>query len=175
MREVEIKAACAAETLQRLENWLPGRGFSFVEELRQEDDYYDHPQRSFAVTDEAVRLRRECRAGETRCSFAYKGPNMARHGQSREELETAVGDAAVMAAALERLGFCPAGSVHKTRRAFEKGDVTVCLDRVDGLGCFFEIEILNAEDAPARLEALLEELAFLPFREESRTYLELQN
>lgn len=175
MRETEIKAACSADTLSGLEDWLRRRGFAFAGELRQEDDYYDHPQRRFAVTDEAVRLRREYRAGELRCSFAYKGPNTASHGQSREELETAVEDAAVMAAALERLGFCPAGSVHKTRRAFEKGDVTVCLDRVDGLGCFFEIEILAAEDAPARLAALLEELAFLPFKEESRTYLELQN
>ena len=173
MRECEIKAACSADTLSRLEGWLRQRGFAFAGEQRQEDDYYDHPQRSFALTDEALRLRRSCDAGGERITLAYKGPNTAERGQNREELETAVGDAAVMAAALQHLGFKPAASVHKTRRSFEKDDVTVCLDRVDGLGCFFEIEILGAADAARRLELLLAELAFLPFQEEKRTYLEL--
>lgn len=173
MRETEIKAACTVGTLSRLESWLLQRGFSFAGELRQEDDYYDHPARSFALTDEAVRLRRSRGAGSEHIIFTYKGPNTADHGQSREELETAVGDAAVMAAVLERLGFKPAASVYKTRKTFEKDDITVCLDRVDGLGCFFEIEILDAADAAARLEALMTELAFLPFTEERRTYLEL--
>jgi len=173
LRETEIKAACSADTLNRLEEWLRQRGFAFAGELRQEDDYYDHPVRSFALTDEAVRLRKSRGIGGGGCSFAYKGPNMAERGQNREELETAVGDAAVLAAALERLGFKPAGSVYKTRKTFEKGDVSVCLDRVDNLGCFFEIEILDAADAAAQLESLLAELAFLPFTEERRTYLEL--
>ena len=51
--------------------------------------------------------------------------------------------------------------------------MTACLDKVEGLGCFFELEILGAEDAAARLESLLAELAFLPFVVENRSYLEL--
>jgi len=173
LRETEIKAACSAGALTQLEDWLERRGFVLTGELRQEDDYYEHPARSFAETDEAVRIRREYRADEVLASFAYKGPNMARHGQEREELETRVADAAVMCAALERLGFKPVASVYKQRKTLVKGDVTVCLDRVDGLGCFFELEILGTEDGAARLESLLEELRFLSFTEENRSYLEL--
>lgn len=173
MRESEIKARCSAETLEELEAYLLGGSFFFKGEQQQEDVYYDHPCRSFAATDEAVRLRRVSGTEGAFASFAYKGPNLAHHGQEREELETGVEDPAAMDAALQRLGFRTVAAVRKQRKTLKNGDVTVCLDKVEGLGCFFELEILGAEDAAARLEAMLKEVSFLPWEVENRTYLEL--
>ena len=178
MREVEIKAAYPREATAALETWLQQQGFDCAAEYRQEDDYYNHPARNFLETDEAVRLRRVLSAlGQDKTVFTYKGPNRSDRGQSREELETGVEDAPTMRAALDRLGFVAVASVYKNRREYKKADVTVCLDEVERLGSFFEIEIVCAETeadrAAARLDALLAELAFVSPVEEGRTYLEL--
>lgn len=177
MREVEIKAAYPREATAALESWLQQQGFVCTAEYRQEDDYYNHPARNFLETDEAVRLRRVLSAGRDKTVFTYKGPNRSDRGQSREELECGVEDAPTMRAALERLGFRAVASVYKNRRDYKKADVTVCLDEVEELGSFFEIEIVceDAEAAAAaeRLAALMGELAFVSPAEEGRTYLEL--
>lgn len=177
MHEVEIKAAYPGEAAAALESWLQQQGFVCAAEYRQEDDYYNHPARNFLETDEAVRLRRVLSTERDCTVFTYKGPNRSERGQSREELECGVDDAPTMRAALERLGFRAVASVYKNRRSFEKGDVTVCLDEVEELGSFFEVEILceedKAEEAAARLESFLKELDFVSPVEEGRTYLEL--
>ncbi|MBQ2895895.1 MAG: class IV adenylate cyclase [Oscillospiraceae bacterium] len=177
MREVEIKAVCPGAALAALESWLLERGFVPGAAYRQEDDYYNHPARNFLHTDEAVRLRRVLSGGQDKTVFTYKGPNHSDRGQSREELETGVENAIVMRAALERLGFRAVASVYKSRREFKKADITVCLDDVEGLGSFFEIEILCRDgreaEAEGRLAALMEELRFASPVEEPRTYLEL--
>ena len=45
-----------------------------------------------------------------------------------------------MAELLERLGFKHALSVRKLREYFEGEGVVVSIDRVEGLGCFVEVE-----------------------------------
>ena len=177
MREVEIKAAYPRQETAALERWLLAQGFVCAAEYRQEDDYYNHPARNFLKTDEAVRLRRVCSGERDKTVFTYKGPNRSERGQSREELETGVEDAPTMRAALDRLGFVAVASVYKSRREYKKADVTVCLDEVEELGTFFEIEIVCADDAAgeaaARLDALMGQLRFVAPMEEGRTYLEL--
>ena len=177
MREVEIKAACSREAAAELEKYLLGQGYVCTAEYRQEDDYYNHPARNFMETDEAVRLRRVLTGEKAVAVFTYKGPNRSERGQSREELECGVDDAVTMRAALDRLGFRAVASVYKNRKTYERRDITVCIDSVEELGSFFEVEILCEEGgeaaASAALDALMEELRFLNYREEPRTYLEL--
>ena len=50
---------------------------------RQRDQYFNHPSRDFAVTDEAVRLR--CTDDET--CLTYKGPLLDKQTKTREEIE----------------------------------------------------------------------------------------
>ena len=178
MREVELKAEISPDNIPALISYLEQQGYTELGTIRQEDDYYNHPSRDFRKTDEAFRLRSVTSADGTPETFiTYKGRNLAETGQSREELECGVSDAAVMRAVLDRLGFVNVAPVHKTRRAFKNGDVTVCVDEVDGLGTFFEAEIVCAEaDEPRaseRLTALMDELAFVSPVMQPKTYLEL--
>ena len=182
MREVELKAEISPENIPSLISYLEQQGYSELGTIRQEDDYYNHPSRDFRKTDEAFRLRSVTPADGTPETFiTYKGRNLAETGQSREELECGVSDAAVMRAVLDMtpgsLYYGAVAPVHKTRRAFKNGDVTVCVDEVDGLGTFFEAEIVCAEaDEPRaseRLTALMDELAFVSPVMQPKTYLEL--
>ena len=60
MYEVELKLRADHESLRER---LDDAGASRVEHRRQVDTYYDAPHRSFAETDEALRIRREVDTG----------------------------------------------------------------------------------------------------------------
>jgi len=136
MYEVELKLPAALEPVR---NRLAELGADRRGIVRQVDTYYDAPDRSFAETDEALRLRRERRDG-TEIQLTYKGPLVDDDSKSRREAETVVEDAEALAAILEGLGFEPAATVRKERERFELDGYAVTLDTVEGVGEFVEIE-----------------------------------
>jgi len=111
----------------------------------QADAYYDHPSRSFAETDEALRVRREVDDVET-AVLTYKGPLVEEASKTREEIELGVDDPAAMEAILESLGFEPVAEVRKERERYWLGGYTVTLDRVEGLGEFVEVETEGSDE-----------------------------
>lgn len=122
-----------------------------VDTVLQRDTYYDAPHRSFAETDEALRVRQEeHEEEEVETRLTYKGPLVDEVSKSREEVETAVGDPGALATALERLGFEPAATVEKRRERYEVDGYTVVLDDVSGVGQFVEIERESNELEAAR-------------------------
>ena len=62
------------------------------------------------------------------------------------ERETEVGDQDVMIASVKELGFVPFSDLSKTRRTGKLNDVEVCIDSVEGLGNFMELERLADEN-----------------------------
>ena len=52
-----------------------------------------------------------------------------------------------MIAIVKELGFVPFSDLSKTRRTGKLNDVEVCIDSVEGLGDFMELEQLADEDA----------------------------
>ncbi|MBM4248305.1 MAG: class IV adenylate cyclase [Euryarchaeota archaeon] len=167
--EVEVKSRVG--DLRALERRLRGMGGRLREEVVEIDTYYNHPSRDFASTDEALRVR--VSRGEV--SLTYKGPKLDRTSKSREEIILGIDDAARAGALLARLGFRRVASVRKRRRAFGLGRFEICLDRVAGLGDFFEIEarVPRRGYGGVRDEALALLLELGGERPERRSYLEL--
>jgi len=143
MYEVELKVRAAHGPVREQ---LDAAGATHVETVEQEDIYYDAPDRSFAETDEALRIRRERQDGATETRVTYKGPLVDSESKTRQEAETAVADPEAMRAILDGLGYDPAATVRKDRERFSLGECTVTLDTVEGLGEFVEVEI-EAEEA----------------------------
>ena len=174
MYEVEVKVRADHDDVRER---LAELGADPVNEVTQEDTYYDAPHRDFAETDEALRVRRETveDGGETRedaretpeedeetpketetfAELTYKGPLVEAESKTRREVETAVEDGEAADAILEALGFDPAATVRKERRRFALDGFTVTLDAVAGLGEFVEVETQVEEDEAA-LEAARE-------------------
>ncbi len=174
MYEVELKVRADHE---RARERLSELGVDPRGTVRQVDTYYDHPTRSFAETDEALRIRRETVAdsdGE-QTRVTYKGPLLEAESKTRAELETGLEDGDTFADILEALGFDPAATVEKTRERFEHGEYTVTLDTISGLGEFLEVETEAEVIEPARRGAadLLERLGFDPEEQIRRSYLGL--
>jgi adenylate cyclase class 2 len=175
MYEVELKLRADHESLRER---LDDVGADRIEHRRQTDTYYDAPHRSFAETDEALRIRREEPAdGDAVTKLTYKGPLVEAASKTREEHETIVDDDEAVQGVLAGLGFEPAAVVAKDRTYFSFEEYTVVLDAVDGLGEFVEIEreVPEAEVEAARNEAidLLERLGLDPDEQIRTSYLGL--
>jgi adenylate cyclase class 2 len=166
--EVEIKAP--VDDLDRVRQRLEAEDARAIDHRRETDAYFDHPQRSFADTDEALRVRQ---AGP-RVKITYKGPKLDEATKTREEIDLAVEDEERARQVLTALGFELAGRVVKDREVFELSDLTVVLDEVEGLGSFVEIETVVEGDHEQAREAVLVLAEDLGLDErERRSYLEM--
>ncbi|WP_049903511.1 class IV adenylate cyclase [Halococcus agarilyticus] len=149
MYEVELKVRAAHEPVRET---LVAREATRLGVVEQDDTYYDAPHRSFAETDEALRLRHEMQeenvespedaesTEESTTHLTYKGPLVDTTSKTREEAETVVDDSEAAETIFEALGFSPAASVRKRRERFAFGEYTVALDSVTDVGQFVEIE-----------------------------------
>jgi adenylate cyclase, class 2 len=167
MLEIEIKTRSADN--DKVERVLLERGATLLGEHDQVDEYFNHPSRDFAETDEALRLRKD-----TKGRITYKGPKIDRHTKTREEIEIEIDDLDNMRLILVRLGFRQVAKVSKKRKEYVLGGVTVSLDSVEGLGNFVELEVQgeDAEEGRSRIEKLRDDLGLIG--SERRSYLELQ-
>jgi adenylate cyclase, class 2 len=166
MLEIEIKTRSVDNVA--VERLLLGRGATPLGEQEQADEYFNHPCRDFAETDEALRLRKDSTG-----KITYKGPKIDRSTKTREEIEMEVDDLEKMAAILVRLGFRSVARVRKKRKEYVLDGVTVSLDSVEGLGDFVELEIMgeDATEGRSRIEKLRDELGLAG--SERRSYLEM--
>jgi len=163
------------ELARRLKDWGATEG-----ESRQEaDHYFNAPDRDFARTDEALRIRR---IGAENF-VTYKGPKRDLQTKTRTEIEVplAHGDeaAADFTRVLVHLGYRAVAVVRKCRRAFhlerDGFRLEVTLDQVDDVGAFAELEIVaeeaELEAARAILLRVADELGLK--NAERRSYLEM--
>jgi adenylate cyclase class 2 len=160
---LEIEQKFSVTDFAAIERILREWGARPGEDHVEADHYFNAPDRDLAKTDEAFRLRRINRAN----FLTYKGPKKAGPVKVRTELEVALRDgdrsADEMTRLLVHLGYRPVAVVRKRRRHFhvEKGDfeLTVCLDEVDELGRFVEVEIVAPDEQDAAARTVLEEMA----------------
>lgn len=177
MLEIEQKFANAdfAAIEKRLAEWSARLG----EEHTEADHYYNAPDRDFARTDEAFRLRRIGSANY----LTYKGPKHSGAVKIRTELEIPLRDGEEAAKQfmqlLDHLGYRAVAVVRKRRRMYhlERGGfaIVVCFDEVEELGRFAEVEIVAPdEQLEAARSVLADTAAALGLtNQERRSYLNL--
>ncbi len=106
----------------------------------EEDHYFNHPCRDFAVTDEAIRVRLY---GSGKVTVTYKGPRLSGEGKVRVEYNIDVDSASNVISVLKALGFREVAVIRKERMEYTYGNYTIYVDKVNGLGNFIEIETLT--------------------------------
>jgi adenylate cyclase class 2 len=174
--EVEMKFPVADREAVRRQLAALGARAESVE--TQVDTYLRHPSRSFAETDEALRVRQI----GSRVRVTYKGPKLDRTTKTRVEVELEFAPATTPADVLQfwrHLSFEPVREVRKERETlavtWQGREVEACLDRVAGLGEFLEFEISAESEQLEESRQVLKSLAAsLQLGEsERRSYLEL--
>jgi adenylate cyclase class 2 len=177
MLEIEVKYPVADwDSVERkIREWK-----AEVDDAHEEADrYFNAPDRDFAKTDEAVRIRQIGHAN----LVTYKGPKTDAQTKTRTEIEVplAMGEhiAEEFGRLLIHLGYRPVAIVRKRRVPChlrrDGFDVEVCLDNVESVGKFVELEILAPSESLAAAKAVLlkmaDELGLQT--QERRSYLEL--
>lgn len=158
---------------------LQSRGAKLRDAVRQVDIYFAHPQRDFATTDEALRLRS---VGEENY-LTYKGPILDTQSKTRQEIEISFASGTRVAnqmwALLRAVGFRDVRKVTKDRSELEMDwegrTFHVSLDSVEGLGEYLEIETISSGDDwhEARDAALRLAQSLGLDESERRSYLQL--
>ncbi len=179
--EIEIKSKVAS--VEEMARKITGAGAVFDCDLVHEDYYYDKPAKlgSFARTDEALRLRvsRNETEGKVETFLTYKGPKVDATTKTREEVDVAVADAGKVRRILAAIGFKEVIVIKKVRKHYTHGDVSIMLDRVEGLpDPYMEVEILAEDEATlgAKREQLfryMEGVGIERGASERKSYLEL--
>ncbi|HEY2783555.1 MAG TPA: class IV adenylate cyclase [Fimbriiglobus sp.] len=178
MLEIELKFR--TDDLVAAERTLRDMGAELLGSHAESDTYFNAPDRDFAKTGEAVRIRRSGAVNK----LTYKGPkrpNARVKTRTEVEMPLPYGDttAEVAEQFLAGLGYKPVATVRKDRKEFHlpRGQfaVTACLDDVEQVGHYVELEILceppRADEAQTELLKLAEELGLTAL--EKHSYLQM--
>jgi adenylate cyclase class 2 len=131
-REIKLRFDSVEEARLAI---LAAGGTPLLGRRLQEDALLDTPDGQLRDRQCVIRVRAEC--GKSRLTF--KGPAQPGIMKVREEIETVVGDAAVVLRVLEEIGLQVWFRYEKYREEFSHEDVIVAIDETP-IGVFVELE-----------------------------------
>ena len=152
VREVEVKYH--VDDLEALLVALKARGIELSDPVHQDDQAYAPDGWRFGDSKLGVSFVR-LRTVDGRHYFAVKQPG--ENAQACLEYETEVANRAAMHGAILHMGYYPTVRVAKARRTATLEHCSLCVDDVEGVGGFLELERMVPDDLPA--EAIQAELA----------------
>ncbi|MFC8845780.1 MULTISPECIES: class IV adenylate cyclase [unclassified Micromonospora] len=153
--EVEVKYQVGG--LAALEAALAARGVVLSVPVVQDDQAYARVGWEYGQSKIGVPFAR-LRTERGRHLLTVKTP--VANELSCVEHETEVADREQMHAAIQQLGFYPTVRIRKTRRTAVLGLLSLCVDEVDGIGVFLEIErIVDADRAGEGIQVELDRFA----------------
>ncbi|AWR97224.1 class IV adenylate cyclase [Acidianus sulfidivorans JP7] len=143
--EREIKLKLENKNLDELYNELKENGIKFIGEEKEIDIYFNSIYRDFKKTDEALRIRHY---NNSDFELTYKSPKIGTITKSREEItvKIPIEQEDNLIKILQKLGFNPVYKVIKNRKYFRDNNFIICLDNVENLGNFIEIELDNGPE-----------------------------
>jgi adenylate cyclase, class 2 len=152
VREIELKYR--VDDLEALLVALKSRDIELSEPVFQDDQAYAPAAWQFGDNKLGVSFLR-LRTVQGRHYFTLKQP--AGSVQDCLEFETQVNDRQAMHHAALHMGYRPTVRIAKLRRTATLENCSLCIDDVDGIGGFLELERLTPDDADA--QAIQAELA----------------
>ena len=162
MIEVELKIPIynKEEAAMRLKDM----GFVQGDLKRESDIYFDKEDGQIKNSDSALRIRSCENLTQEGATYylTYKGPKLDAVSKTRKEVEVAVQEPKATQEILVSLGYTQVYPVVKLRQYYHKEAMTACLDQVEGLGDFLELEMVIAgeveKDTTQEKDAALETL-----------------
>jgi len=150
----EIEAKIKVAVLQPFSEKLARLGARFVHRTRQVDTYFMDTHKLLHKKNCGLRIREESIDGVDSARITFKGACTGSRYKSRPEFETGISDAAVMQNIFEELGYHKRLTVCKQRQIWAIDSCWVCLDELEQLGCFVEVEGPDEDTIAAVLEKI---------------------
>ncbi len=137
MIEVEIRTI--VKNPSELEDKL-SQNYRLIKQKRQVDEYFLHPSRNFYQNPD-IREYFRIRTEGTNSILAYHKAHIKDGKKTHtDEYEVKTDDSTKLKEILLNLSFKPFVTVTKNRQVFDCGDFEACLDHIEELGYFLEIE-----------------------------------
>ncbi len=144
MKEIEAKSRVADPDGFR--ELLKSKDFKLISSGTNENNYYTDPAGAFITDRVCLRLRRK----DNETVFKLKPKRkQERDVAVIDEIEFKVDDLHKMDQTLKGLGYLKAVAFEKNRETYERDGLKVCLDSVEGLGCFAELEVMSDDEEKA--------------------------
>lgn len=140
-REVEVKYHVADP--EAATEALAAAGFALSPPIHQDDQAYAEQGWQYGMSKVGVAFAR-LRTAEGRYVFTLKKP--IDNEMACAEYECEVSDREQMHHAILAMGFYPTVRIVKTRRTASRAGLSLCLDEVEHIGSFLEVERLVASD-----------------------------
>ena len=179
MIEVEFKIPIADKA--KTYTQLCELGFEKKRRVRETDRYFDNDTQAIYKNGEALRVREvlDLDTNEENSCITFKGERLDTVSKTRHELETGIDSSKTGIAIFEALGYhIVEPQVIKERLYLENGEMHACLDTIDNLGSFLELELVisdnsELENAQLRIKDTLESLGHSVDESISTSYLGL--
>jgi adenylate cyclase, class 2 len=142
-REIEVKYR--VDDLAGLEAELHRRGVTLSLPVHQDDQAYAQDGWRYGLSKLGVAFAR-LRTQNGHHLFTLKRPTD--NELACLEFETEVADRDQMHEAIQHMGFYPTIRIVKTRRTARLGELSLCLDDVEHIGAFLEIEKVIGSGQP---------------------------
>ena len=139
MREIEVKAKLKNKKGLLLK--AQELGIKFGPAITQDDYTYETSLSKDDPNWNIFRIRKQ--GNQTILTMKYKASSRSRDNHERESV---VDNAKEVADMLERVGYSLGVRIKKTRQTAKYKDLELCLDEIDKLGTFIEVEKLAQDD-----------------------------
>jgi len=150
-KDIEIEIKVKVEKIEPLKNFL-NKNAKLLGETRQIDEYFTPAHRDFTSVrpvSEWLRLRND----NGKYKINYKNWHYDKEGKSQscDEFESSVKNIEQIKKLFFMLNFKPLVKVDKKRVLWDYKDYIICLDIVENLGTFVEIEFKGGTDDPKKV------------------------
>lgn len=140
MREIELKFK--VDSFDSIIDKLIGNGSKISDELNQSDTIYVSDLSDTESKEGSLWLR----VRKVNDTIEMNLKKQSKEKMESEEIEFEVSDYDLANKFLLTLGYKPWVQVNKKRKYSKYEDVNICMDEVERLGCFIELELLIPED-----------------------------
>ncbi len=149
----EIEAKIRVEGFEDVTATLKTSGAEFLRRVRESDTYLD-VQGQLERKGCGLRIRRQQTESTQKTMVTFKGAKVKSRYKSRPEYEMEISSAETAEHIFAGLGYTPRIVVEKKRTMWTAGSCVVCLDEVEGLGSFVEVEGPTEDSIEAVLTTL---------------------
>jgi adenylate cyclase, class 2 len=154
-QNMEIEVRARINDLKGIEKSIVGFGANLVKEKKQIDKYYGEIN-LYEKLGYSFLMRVRSEGDEN--FLTYKGAESKIDGVW-EEYEFSIDNELMAKAMLKSMGLDEIIEVKKNRIEYKLDDLTICLDEIEGLGSFIEIESLDDNDIDKnRLKKFMDKL-----------------
>ncbi len=164
MKEIEVKAK--TDDLDRLANALSQLGCQFSKPIVQNDRIFIPKGTSVPALPGVSVLRIRQQDGK----FLFTLKQAVSNQLDCVEKELGIDDPEVLVEIFLLLGFEESSQVKKVRQKCQYQGMEICLDKVEGLGSFIEVEKISDENAKDVQEELFRFLQTLGIQKEDQVF-----